>query len=189
MRAMFGCPVYKGLVAVEAGGLITLGEAPYISETPMDAFAVGKELPGVTIDLLPLNKLPMPINVCGSRVAGVQHGSMKLRGLNNCTFRVGLVCGRLNGELLVFGRMVSLEESAYENAALCEGLEQLLVQLSGPWLMQLLLTARPSGIVGIAVIRLEELWQRLGWRRIGLSCQEDLCNNPSVRTFCLQELR
>jgi len=193
MRVMLGGPVYKGLVVVEAGGLVTFGEAPYFGSTAAEAFVVGKELPGVRIDLLPLD-LPKDqrMSVCGSGTDVVEYGTIKVQtereGLNEAPQenRVGIVCGKnRRGELLAFGRLVSLRASIDGRPALCEALEQLLVQVSAPWLMQLLLHADENvGVVGIAVVRLEELWKE--WRHLEV---EDLCKDDNVRAFCLGHLQ
>lgn len=36
-----------------------------------------------------------------------------------------------------------------------------LWQVTGPWLMQLLLVAKPQGVVGVAAVRLDEVWRCL----------------------------
>jgi len=191
MRLIFGCPVLKGFVAVEGGGLVTLGEAPYFGETAADAFYVGRVLPGVKIELLPL-KLPieMPLSILRSDEAGVQHGTLRIRGvMNDSDTRVGLICGRRGRDLFVFGRLVSLEASR-KGPALCEALEQLLVQLSGSWLMQLLLTARRGkGVVGIAAVRIEELHFLMRYHSLDVRSGDDPCKDPHVREICLWELQ
>lgn len=194
MRLLLGCPVLKGFVSVEAGGLVTLGEAPYFADFSAEAFAVGSVLPGVEIELLPL-KLPVEsggLNIIGSREAGMELGTMHLLARHDvCNeARVGIVCGRRGQELFIFGRLVSLQESHGNQGALCEALEQLLVQVTGPWLMQLVLIARPLGVVGVAAVRLEEVWRLAKWSNIpGASSGEDLCKDPRIVALCLQDLQ
>lgn len=84
MRLLLGCPVLKSFISVEAGGMVTLGEAPYAGAT-CEAFAVGRELPGVHVQLLPV-KLPPefePLEVLGSKEADIQLGTLLVKGL--CT--------------------------------------------------------------------------------------------------------
>eukprot|EP00931_Biecheleriopsis_adriatica_P100943 TRINITY_DN76177_c0_g1_i1.p1 TRINITY_DN76177_c0_g1~~TRINITY_DN76177_c0_g1_i1.p1 ORF type:complete len:1450 (-),score=292.96 TRINITY_DN76177_c0_g1_i1:121-4470(-) len=195
MRLLLGCPVLKGFVAVEAGGLVTLGEAPYLGEEAAKAFAVGRELPGVQMELLPLDQLKLPceseVSILRSSEAGIELGTLKVLGIAGTPeARVGLVVGRRGHELFVFGRSVSLEASRWNKAALCEALEQLLLQVAGPWLMQLLLVARPTGVVGVAAVRLEEVWRLAKWWSIeGVSSGEDLCRDPRVIALCLRDLQ
>lgn len=201
MRLIFGCPVYKSFVAVEAGGLVTLGEVNYLWKNAWEAFSVGRALPGVEIKLLHFSPTllpgkiddppPPPLSVAGSHLSGIEHGTMEIKGVNqNTATKIGILCGRRGNEIFVFGRLISLLESRDRQGALCEALEQLLVQLAGPWLMQLFLVARPAGVVGIAVVRLEELWRlvRMG-RHSHTASGEELCRDPDVKTLCLKELR
>lgn len=192
MRLLLGCPVLKSFVSVEAGGMVTLGEAPYAGETSQ-AFAVGRELPGVQVELLPL-KLPedvKPLEVLGARKAGIELGTLKITGLCTDEARIGIIVGRRNRELFVYGRLVSLQLSCNASGALCEALEQLLLQVTGPWLMQLLLVAKPPhGVVGVAAVRLDEVWRLAKFRNIdGPSSGEDLCRDRRIILLCLRELQ
>lgn len=191
MRLLLGCPVLKGFVAVEAGGIVTLGEAPYFGEVAAEAFAVGRELPEVIFELLPL-KIPIDDpDILGSAKAGIRLGTLQIRGPEGSgEKRVGVVCGRRGQELFVFGRLVSLQASRGNKGALCEALEQLLIQVAGPWLLQLMLVARDEGVVGIAAVRLEEVWRLARQCGIkGVSSGEDLCKDPRVVKLCLRELQ
>ncbi|CAJ1453554.1 unnamed protein product, partial [Effrenium voratum] len=191
MRLLLGCPVLKSFVSVEAGGMVTLGEAPYFGDTS-EAFAIGRELPGVQMDLIPI-KLPAghgPLEVLGSSKAGIELGTLHISGLCTDEARIGIVVGRRERELYVFGRLVSLQESCDKKGALCEALEQLLLQVTRPWLMQLLLVAKPPGVVGVAAVRLDELWRLAKICNIdGPSNGEDLCRDRRVIGLCLNELQ
>eukprot|EP00929_Paragymnodinium_shiwhaense_P035755 TRINITY_DN19275_c0_g1_i1.p1 TRINITY_DN19275_c0_g1~~TRINITY_DN19275_c0_g1_i1.p1 ORF type:complete len:1537 (+),score=317.56 TRINITY_DN19275_c0_g1_i1:102-4712(+) len=194
MRMIFMCPVMKGLVAVEAGGLVTLGEAPYLggADATMESFAVGSELNGARLELLPLSlPVPQPVSILQSERSGIELGTLRLHGISGGSMRVGIVCGRRGKHFYCFGRLVSLEESCNGHPALCEALEQLLGQhRSLDWLSQLLLTARPEGLVGIASVREEELSRLV--KRIGLAESkrtEELCKDPFVRQYCLEQLQ
>lgn len=190
MRLLLGCPVLKSFVSVEAGGMVTLGEAPYYGDT-FQAFSVGRELPGVEIEMLKLN-LPEdfpPLSVLGSHEADIELGTLKVKGLATEEAKVGIVVGRRDQDLFVYGRLVSLQESSLKRGALCEALEQLLLQVTGPWLMQLLLVAKPQGVVGVAAVRLEEVWRLARfWSIDRASSSEDLCKDQRVISVCLREL-
>ena len=111
MRLLLGCPVLKSFISVEAGGMVTLGEAPYAGATG-EAFAVGRELPGVQVQLLPI-RLPEefePLEVLGSREQHIELGTLLVKGLCTEEARIGIVCGRREKELFVYGRLVSLQE-------------------------------------------------------------------------------
>jgi len=169
---------------------------------------VGRALPGVCVDF-PSERFK---DVGFSGREWPQAGAMVIRGPfavsrqrtdtahirrsqsadeHDAVVRIGVVGLERDQEVHVLGRLGSLEISLGGHRVLCDALEQLLVQHSMPWLVQLFLTAREhGGVVGIGVVRLEELWRLARHHRILVKCSaEALCRSPEVRARCLQELQ
>ncbi|CAK0828823.1 unnamed protein product [Prorocentrum cordatum] len=79
LRVVFGCRVLKCLVLAEAGGLATLGEAPYFGGA-LEAFAVGRALPGVYIEFAGQERGDLLENCCAPGAQRLRAGTMRVRG-------------------------------------------------------------------------------------------------------------